>query len=139
MAIAGSGEPRASVSTLQAMGRSCLFSRRRRGGRAPLGGTGNAFLTLMPLRVSVAVRENLPSVQNWISPLVVIGSHGDTEAQRDGLLWVASLAHTNLTTLTALMVTLTRLPVSEWRTCIWWNAAISGAAAVPRSASQVND
>ena len=34
----------------------------------------------------------------------MIVSHGDAEAQRDRLLWVASLAHTNLTTLLALRV-----------------------------------
>ena len=60
-----------------------------------------------------------------MAPSVVIGSHGGTEPQRDGLLWVVPLAHTNLTTLMLLMVTLTRLPVSDWQ-----NDTHYGAAAV---------
>ena len=42
--------------------------------------------TCLPFRIKMA-------------PSVVIGSHGDTEPQRDGLPLVVPLAHTDLTTL----------------------------------------
>ncbi len=56
-AIAGSGELRATASGLHAMDSFYLFSQRHGGAeeRSPLGGIFNAFLLLIPLRVSVAL------------------------------------------------------------------------------------